>query len=71
MNITFISRLILFAITFFLLVKYVFVCDVPTYVGLISIICISITVLIIVYFTFDPKKSHANLCKRCKDIVGV
>ena len=69
MNITFISRLILFAITFFLLVKYVFVCDVPTYIGLISIICISLVVLIIVYFSFDPKKSYVNLCKKCKKIV--
>ncbi len=71
MNITFISRLILFAITFFLLVKYVFICDVSTHVGLISIISISTVVLLIVYFTFDPKKSHANLCKKCKEILGI
>lgn len=70
MNITFISRLILFAITFFLLVKYVFVCDVPTYMGLISIIGISTIVLLIVYFSFDPKKSYTNLCEKCKKIVS-
>ena len=55
-------RLIAFGVTLFLLLEYVFLCKVKTYLAFIYLI---ITIIIVLIFFFLFKKYDVKTCKVC------
>ena len=66
-NIIFGGRILLFCITFFLLLEYVVACDVPTPIGITVTIVASIFTAIIYYFVIGNK--NRVRCKCCNQII--
>lgn len=62
----FIIRSIVFLVSFWLIVEYLFICAIPTWIGITVIL--SIVLLVILFFTLWRQRHLGVTCSQCKRI---
>ena len=66
----YILTFIVFAASFGLTLKYLYICPTKTEIGVGILLGTILAVFLLIHFTHDPKKEWKHMCPKCSKLVN-